>query len=313
MGSGKGSAGTVVFAGTLGTQPVAIKQYLKHYHNIVEREIAHIKSAAPHPNVVRYLHQEAAGYFIFVVLELALCSLADLIEGSNKRMDIREIFQPRPALREMTEGLHHLHSLEIVHRDLKPANVLVSQVEGGFLRMLITDFGLSTSLGPETSMFYPTRTGAGTPGWRAPEVMTGGSRVDSGIGGLKKSLDIFPLGCLYFYVVTDGLHPFGERGLRDVNILSHDPCLAPMDHQGDIPVDLVRRMLGKNPVERYANLFPSQQLKEFTLRYAPVSDRTRPQFWLNQSGAPPIAIYTKQMSATMLHVTPTHLSTNPLS
>jgi hypothetical protein len=47
-----------------------------------------------------------------------------------------------------------------------------------------------------------TRTGRGTIGWQSPEQILG-QRVS------KKS-DIFALGCLIFYVLMDGQHPFGE-------------------------------------------------------------------------------------------------------
>ena len=39
---------------------------------------------------------------------------------------------------------------------------------------------------------------------------------------VTKSVDIFSLGCVYYYVLSLGLHPFGDSIRRQINILSDE-------------------------------------------------------------------------------------------
>ncbi|KAI8456774.1 hypothetical protein BY996DRAFT_1037969 [Phakopsora pachyrhizi] len=43
-------------------------------------------------------------------------------EGSE---ELRRIFNPKRALRQITAGVRHLHKLKIVHQDIKPQNILI--------------------------------------------------------------------------------------------------------------------------------------------------------------------------------------------
>ena len=51
---------------------------------------------------------------------------------------------------------------------------------------------------------------SGTSGWTAPEKLTGGHQ--------KREMDMFSLGCVLFYCITRGRHPFGDHDERDRNI-----------------------------------------------------------------------------------------------
>jgi serine/threonine-protein kinase/endoribonuclease IRE1 len=118
-------------------------------------------------------------------LELCPCSLADIIETPDKDQwrEIAVSFDPKRALRQITSGLKHLHALKLVHRDIKPQNILVGGgnsgtggAKGGGYRMLISDFGLCKKLDVDQTSFLPTAqggAGAGTVGWRAPEILRG--------------------------------------------------------------------------------------------------------------------------------------------
>ena len=160
---------------------------------------------------------------------------------------------------------------------------------GGGHRMLISDFGLCKKLEVDQTSFYPTAHGAmaaGTVGWRAPEILRGdvslldNATSSSSIGGedssrgsayassdagtpttttpgrltrLTKSVDVFALGCLYYYVLTNGGHPFGDRYERDVNILKGVKWLDGLEgfgEEGSEAVDVIERMLSPEPSDR---------------------------------------------------------------
>lgn len=50
-------------------------------------------------------------------------------------------------------------------------------------------------------------------------------------GPQTSAVDIFSAGCVFYYVLSGGSHPFGESLYRQANILSGDPCLAQLQEE----------------------------------------------------------------------------------
>ncbi|KAI0922527.1 hypothetical protein AcV5_009475 [Taiwanofungus camphoratus] len=278
---GFGSHGTVVYKGSLQGRAVAVKRLLQDFVTLYSREVNILQESDDHPNVIRYYYQEAHANFLYIALELCPASLADVIERPDDFRDIALVFDPKRALRQITAGLRHLHALKIVHRDIKPQNILISHAKKGAgesagHRMLISDFGLCKKLEVDQTSFLPTGHGAmGTVGWRAPEILRGEVKLDEAgadesqssrgsvgsSGGtptgkptrLTKSVDIFALGCLYYYVLTNGGHPFGDRFEREVNILKNAKSLDGLERfgeEGSEGADLISRMLSPEAYDR---------------------------------------------------------------
>ena len=82
--------------------------------------------------------------FRYIALEYCCATLHDYVTGNYSnpfKLDNLTI------LRQATQGLAHLHSLDIVHRDIKPHNVLISMPgKKGEVRAMISDFGLCKKL-----------------------------------------------------------------------------------------------------------------------------------------------------------------------
>ncbi|KAJ7625014.1 hypothetical protein DFH06DRAFT_1142336 [Mycena polygramma] len=285
---GYGSHGTVVYRGSLQGRAVAVKRLLQDFVTLASREVSILQESDDHPNVIRYYYQEAHSNFLYIALELCPATLADLIETPDRDAwrDIAIAFDPKRALRQIASGLRHLHGLKLVHRDIKPQNILVSAGTGRggvkSYRMLISDFGLCKKLDIDQTSFLPTSHGAqaaGTVGWRAPEILRGDVKLDevgssgddtsvssqgsvasgasSGTAGkptrLTKSVDIFALGCLFFYTLTNGSHPFGDRYEREANIMKDAKNLKGLERfgeEGEEAVDLIDSMLHAEAHER---------------------------------------------------------------
>ncbi|KDE02470.1 IRE protein kinase [Microbotryum lychnidis-dioicae p1A1 Lamole] len=284
---GYGSHGTVVLRGEFQGRAVAVKRLLKDFVTIATHEVALLQESDDHPHVIRYYCKEHRDTFLYIALELCPASLFDLIDQPSSFPELVPLLDQKRALRQITSGIRHLHKLKIVHRDIKPQNILVSTSKHhGGLRMLISDFGLCKKLDVDESSFQQTMNhAAGSFGYRAPEVLRGlvdpeqesvsstpssstqnspsrnrGSSSSSSAGlltdpsmRLTRSIDIFSLGCIVYYVLTGGEHPFGGRYEREMNILLGKISLERLDGLGEEAIevqDLISRMVATDPRER---------------------------------------------------------------
>jgi serine/threonine-protein kinase/endoribonuclease IRE1 len=70
---------------------------------------------------------------------------------------------------------------------------------------------------------------------------------------VSRAIDIFSLGCVFYYVLSGGAHPFGDRYMREANIIRNRASLDHLDLLGDIGFlarDLIARMILPKPKER---------------------------------------------------------------
>eukprot|EP00731_Ephydatia_muelleri_P025476 Em0017g559a len=233
---GHGSHGTVVYSGVFDQRPVAIKRILPECFELAEKEVALLRESDYHPNVVRYFCKEQDMVFTYIALELCQATLYEYISSSRHK---HWMLDPLNLLYQATTGLSHLHSLGIVHRDLKPQNILLSMTVNG-ARVLISDFGLCRKL-PQGKASFTAKSGVmGTEGWIAPECLRNESRVTCAV-------DIFSLGCIFYYVLSNGEHPFGPPLRRQANIDADNSALSALT--GDdryVAQDLVACMISHN-------------------------------------------------------------------
>ncbi|KAJ3267417.1 bifunctional endoribonuclease/protein kinase ire1 [Borealophlyctis nickersoniae] len=281
---GYGSHGTVVYKGTFEGRDVAIKRLLLDFYDVADHEVKILQDSDDHPNVVRYYCKEKSEGFMYIALELCPASLSDVIEktGSEVCGALRVQLRPPQVMYQIIAGIHHLHALKIVHRDIKPHNILVSNPKSKTAthpRILISDFGLGKRLADDQSSFHNTHmTAGGTVGWRAPECMLNPSPSQSSstisdssdppsaswvplsssppepkTPKITRKIDIFSAGCVFYYVLTGGGHPFGDRFAREMNIMKGNFRLDKLDGMGEEGVeakDLIKRMIARDPKKR---------------------------------------------------------------
>jgi eukaryotic translation initiation factor 2-alpha kinase 4 len=142
-------------------------------------------------------------------------NLRDLIQRSIYK-DGGEIWR---LLRQMLEGLAHIHGLNIVHRDLKPENIFID----GALNVRIGDFGLATSgqysvpdrVNASQGSHHMT-TSIGTALYVAPEVR-------SSVGTYNSKVDMYSLGIILFEMCYPPM-----LGMERVHVLSELRQIKPI-------------------------------------------------------------------------------------
>lgn len=281
---GYGGHGTMVYQGKFHGRDVAVKRMLREFYDIASHEVNLLQESDDHPNVIRYYDKEEDSQFFYIALELCPASLQDVIERpSGFPLLITPSLDKPEMLKQITHGIQYLHSLKIVHRDVKPQNILVSAPKVNPAnptvqqqpRLLISDFGLCKKLEADQNSFRATTAhAAGTSGWRAPELLvdddpmlkpTASAQLTDNSEPLvvdsqtkrsaTRAIDIFSLGCIFYYCLTGGSHPFDKDGkfMREANIVKGQYDISALDCLGDYQweaKDLVSSMLSHNPKER---------------------------------------------------------------
>ena len=133
--------------------------------------------------------------------------------------------------------------------------------------------------GDQSSFRATTAHAAGTSGWRAPELLVDDDGLSADTHSTStimppsthsnstseplvldpqtnrratRAIDIFSLGCVFYYVLTGGNHPFDRDGkyMREANIVKGHYSLDDLSVLGDYQwegKDLVARMLAHDP------------------------------------------------------------------
>jgi serine/threonine protein kinase/tetratricopeptide (TPR) repeat protein len=244
---GQGGMGTVYHGmDTFTQQPVAIKllrnELTARDPEMLQRFIREGEALRQlnHPNIVKMLDAvDVEGEHYLIMEYVTGGSLRDVLE-KNSRLTVQRALY---IALDLADALTRAHRLNILHRDIKPDNVLVA--EDGTPRL--TDFGMAR-FGDKPHI---TQDGAivGTLAYMAPELF-------SGVASDEKT-DIWSFGVM-LYEMLAGKRPFDyDQPGALINAILTQSVSDLESHRPDVPialVDLVYRMLAKDPVARIASV-----------------------------------------------------------
>jgi serine/threonine-protein kinase len=196
-----------------------------------------------HPNLARTISVGKEGDVHFMVMEyIPGKSLFDLVKndgsGPLRVPDAARLFL------KVIDGLEAAHRCSLVHRDIKPSNIMITP--DGDAKLL--DMGLARALDDDGGLTR-ANTVLGTLDYASPEQLRDAAKADV-------RSDLYSVGCTLYFAVA-GTAPFegGDMINKIFKQRMEDPP-ALEDRARGVPAAfaaVVRKLMSKNPDERYQN------------------------------------------------------------
>ncbi|XP_011298281.1 phosphorylase b kinase gamma catalytic chain, skeletal muscle/heart isoform isoform X2 [Fopius arisanus] len=197
------------------------------------QEVHILRRVAGHPYIIELHDVFESNTFIFLIFEL--CKNGELFDYLTSVVTLSEK-KTRYIMRQVFEGVLHIHNQGIVHRDLKPENILLDDN----LNVKITDFGFARMLKSGDKLFDL----CGTPGYLAPEVLK--CNMFENAEGYGYEVDIWACGVIMFTLLV-GCPPFWHRKqmvmLRNIMEGKYSFTSPEWVDITDAPKDLIRKLL----------------------------------------------------------------------
>lgn len=196
-----------------------------------------------HPQIITLYDVFETRSEVILILELALggdlhrhCIAYDSDEPASSRSEREVVF----LLRQILEGVKHMHDQDYVHLDIKPNNILL-MTEHAYPEIKIIDFGLARQIkdGEQICLIV------GTPEYVAPEILE--------FEPVGKPSDIWSIGVVA-YVMLTGLSPFAGEDKQET---CYNVSLASLDFPEEYfknishtAQDFIKRLLQRDADDR---------------------------------------------------------------
>ncbi len=192
-----------------------------------------------HPNVIKILDSNVdhvPPYFIMPIALYSIRTLIPKIKGNFKAI--------MPIFEEICTGIAAMHNSGHFHRDIKPSNALM--LKDG--QIVVSDFGLSKKLNPDSPIHVSSNSFLGTPGYHAPEQLEAKNS--------DARTDVYQLGKTLYELYT-GDYPYLINPAKITPGLNY----------------IIQRATSTDPANRYQTVGELQQaLKTYQLSLDPNSN-----------------------------------------
>jgi serine/threonine protein kinase len=221
---GKGSFGTVWAAKLKNGKMAAVKaldkrrmKELKVPDSLVKAEVDLMREVSGKAEFVQLIDFVDTSASFFLVLEF--CDGGDLEDATKADQDKLGERQVASFIKQMLEGLAHLHAKTICHRDIKPQNAMVvGRATSERAKVKLGDFGIAVKLPRDQLM----KEKVGTPAFMAPEMHLLPGRS----AGYDHKVDLWAMGAVMVFLLAHE-YPFVDGSGR----LMRDQLL-----KGDLPI-----------------------------------------------------------------------------
>eukprot|EP00656_Telonema_subtile_P038336 TRINITY_DN4308_c0_g1_i4.p1 TRINITY_DN4308_c0_g1~~TRINITY_DN4308_c0_g1_i4.p1 ORF type:complete len:313 (+),score=56.65 TRINITY_DN4308_c0_g1_i4:1054-1992(+) len=167
-------------------------------------------------------------------------SLEQLFEGDSplklSMISLADVSHNTRIVQQLISAVSHLHSCSLVHTRLSPQSVRLHS------NQQLQVCSLHAALRTDQHHVLPSYD---TAPWACPPETLSGTPTPA-----HKSLDVFAVGCLVYYILTHGAHPFGKRSVRAQRSARDDPALPGLLAKAPLAVDLVRRAVKHSAGDR---------------------------------------------------------------
>jgi len=213
-----------------------------------------------HPNIVRIhecgaLADPATPFSFQAWFTMEYCAGGTAEDLLRRRQRPLTLAEAEPLILQALDGLSHLHQRRIVHRDVNPKNLLLTQREGGEVRL--SDFGLAKALEGDvlggshgiTTSFLPA---LGTFGFVPREQLLNFKYVD-------ETSDVWSMAATIYFLLTGEIpydFPDAPTEIEAYDALLKSPIVPIRRRVPSLPEaagEAIDRALETDPQRRFAN------------------------------------------------------------
>ncbi|OHS93271.1 CAMK family protein kinase [Tritrichomonas foetus] len=196
------------------------------------RKEVSIMKTLDHPNIITLYNILEDDKFLFLAMEYVSCG--SLLAYINSHGPLSEKEAAR-IIRQLFSAVEYLHNeAGVIHRDIKAENILLDHN----MNIRLIDFGLSRRIPHHIKLF---KTACGSTAYASPELVSGQP--------YSVQSDIWSIGVVLYAMMT-GTLPFFDSNMKKISdLILHAEPKYPRHFSAPL-VDLLKRLLHKNPMER---------------------------------------------------------------
>jgi len=202
---------------------------------VIHDEVDIMQKKVNHPHCVKMYELYDTKKKLYMVLEILRGG--ELFDRIVKRRFFSES-QAAQVVQSVVAAISYLHKIGVVHRDLKPENLLYATKEDDSI-IKLTDFGLAKFTKVKMA------TACGTPGYVAPEILSGKP--------YGPEVDLWSIGVI-LYILLCGFPPFFDENTpnlyRAIKAGRFDFPSPYWDDISDPAKNLISRLLTVDPKQR---------------------------------------------------------------